>query len=73
MRQDALDIGAVHLILACLGILSHHDPTVMDEADQATLQHMATLTNRLESDKKLELYFQQFPPNTFCSSEEYCN
>ncbi len=28
LRRMALDIGAVHLVLACLSVLSHHAPRV---------------------------------------------
>ena len=46
LREDALQIGAVQLVMACLAVLSHHEPRVTCEVDRIALQAMATLTGR---------------------------
>lgn len=42
LRRMALEIGAIHLILACLSALSHHAPRVPNSTPnqaEVTLQH----------------------------------
>lgn len=44
LRRMALEIGAVHLILACLSALSHHAPRVpSSSANHSEVRHNITL------------------------------
>ena len=38
IRQTALNIGVVHLLLTCLGLLSHHKPRKTDSRHMATME-----------------------------------
>lgn len=38
IRQTALDTGVVHLLLTCLGLLSHHKPRNTDTRHESTME-----------------------------------
>ena len=38
IRHTALNIGVVHLLLTCLGLLSHHKPRKTDHRHEATME-----------------------------------
>ena len=46
LRHQAVQVGAVHLLLACLAVLSHHEPRVAHELDKVALQALGALTGR---------------------------
>lgn len=49
IRQTALDIGVVHFLLTCLGLLSHHKPRNNDRQYEATMEALNTFNNRCVS------------------------
>ena len=41
LRRMTLEIGAVHLILACLAVLSHHGPRISNGAASSSAQEVS--------------------------------
>ena len=49
LRHTSLDIGVVHLLLTCLGLLSHHEPRKFDSRQEATLEALKVFNVRYVS------------------------
>ncbi len=43
LRRMTLEIGAVHLILACLAVLSHHGPRVTNGGPSSNIQEVTVM------------------------------
>uniref|UniRef100_A0A670XUG6 Dual E2 ubiquitin-conjugating enzyme/E3 ubiquitin-protein ligase BIRC6 n=1 Tax=Pseudonaja textilis TaxID=8673 RepID=A0A670XUG6_PSETE len=56
LRRMALEIGAVHLILACLSALSHHAPRVPNSGSNQTEPQMSSAHNSASTEEQ-QLYW----------------
>ncbi|KAG8123463.1 hypothetical protein E2320_018949 [Naja naja] len=56
LRRMALEIGAVHLILACLSALSHHAPRVPNSGSNQTEPQMSSTHNSASTEEQ-QLYW----------------
>ncbi|XP_067680641.1 baculoviral IAP repeat-containing protein 6-like isoform X2 [Haliotis asinina] len=57
LRRMALDIGAVHLILACLSVLSHHAPRITSGTFQQEVTSSANHLPLSQTEEKTQHYW----------------